>query len=38
MHKTVHQCLLVTDMRKIIDAYLAALPIDYEMIENKVLL
>ena len=35
MLKTVHQCLLETDTRIIVDAYLAARPIDYEMIENK---
>lgn len=38
MLETVHQCLLEIDTRKIVDAYLADRPIDYEMIENKDLL
>ena len=35
MFKTVQQCLLETDTKEVLAAYHEALPINYEMIENK---
>ena len=35
MFKTVQQCLLEADTKEVLAAYHEALPVNYEMIENK---